>query len=414
VPTSITPAKGSVLNSFETIVVVGTSLAGLRAIETLRREGYSGRIVAIGEESTMPYDRPPLSKQFLKGDWDREKIALRHQLEDDTEIDWKLGRRATALDIDAKTIRLDGEGDETVAFDGLIIATGASARPFPGTPSMDGIYTLRTLADAEALRERLESQPRVAVVGAGFIGMEVAATCRERGLEVTVVEFLETPLVRGLGKVLGEHVASVFRGHGVALRCGVGVSGFLGDDKVEGLALADGTRVDAEVVIVGIGAVPATDWLEGSGLALDNGVVCDAYCATTVPHIVAAGDIARWKDSRTGLPTRMEHWTNAVEQSVYAARRLLHGESIGPFVHVPYVWSDQFELRLQIAGEVRDGDEMKIGLGSLEEGRCLVLFGREGKLTGAVGMKRARQLNEFRDLIGEGISFEDAVAKLPA
>lgn len=398
------------MKSFGTIAVVGTSLAGLRAIEALRREGYPGRICAIGEEPCMPYDRPPLSKQFLKGDWDADKCVLHHDLADDEGIEWMLARRVTALDPGAR--RLVFEAGDTLDYDGLIIATGARARKFPNAPDLEGIFVLRTLADAEALRHALESKPRVAVIGAGFIGMEVAASCRERGLEVTVVEFLDTPLVRGLGCVLGEHVAGVFRERGVEVRCGVGVKGFVGKERVEALELEDGTRVEAEVVVVGIGATPATEWLEGSGLALDNGVLCDEFCAAAAPDVVVAGDVARWRDPRTGLATRVEHWTNAVEQSVHAARRLLLGEEVGPFEHVPYVWTDQFDLRIQIAGEVREGDEMRVGLGSLEAGRCLVLFGREGKLTGAVGFKRARQVNEFRDLIGQGIGWDAAVARL--
>ena len=398
------------MKSFGTIAVVGTSLAGLRAIEALRREGYPGRICAIGEEPCMPYDRPPLSKQFLKGDWDADKIVLHHELADDEGIEWMLARRVTALDPGAR--RLVFEAGDTLDYDGLIIATGARARKFPNAPDLEGIFVLRTLADAEALRHALESNPRVAVIGAGFIGMEVAASCRERGLEVTLVEFLDTPLVRGLGSVLGEHVAGVFRERGVEVRCGVGVKGFVGKERVEALELEDGTRVEAEVVVVGIGATPATEWLEGSGLALDNGVLCDEFCAAAAPDVVVAGDVARWRDPRTGLATRVEHWTNAVEQSVHAARRLLLGEEVGPFEHVPYVWTDQFDLRIQIAGEVREGDKMRVGLGSLEAGRCLVLFGREGKLTGAVGFKRARQVNEFRDLIGQGIGWDAAVARL--
>lgn len=398
------------MKSFGTIAVVGTSLAGLRAIEALRREGYPGRICAIGEEPCMPYDRPPLSKQFLKGDWDADKCVLHHDLADDEGIEWMLARCVTALDPGAR--RLVFEAGDTLDYDGLIIATGARARKFPNAPDLEGIFVLRTLADAEALRHALESKPRVAVIGAGFIGMEVAASCRERGLEVTVVEFLDTPLVRGLGCVLGEHVAGVFRERGVEVRCGVGVKGFVGKERVEALELEDGTRVEAEVVVVGIGATPATEWLEGSGLALDNGVLCDEFCAAAAPDVVVAGDVARWRDPRTGLATRVEHWTNAVEQSVHAARRLLLGEEVGPFEHVPYVWTDQFDLRIQIAGEVREGDEMRVGLGSLEAGRCLVLFGREGKLTGAVGFKRARQVNEFRDLIGQGIGWDAAVARL--
>jgi NADPH-dependent 2,4-dienoyl-CoA reductase/sulfur reductase-like enzyme len=400
------------MSEFETIVVVGTSLAGLRAMETLRREGYRGRIAAIGEEPHMPYDRPPLSKKFLKGEWQEDQITLRHELVEEHGVDWLLGQPATGLDTSAKRLEL-GNG-ESLGYDGLIIATGARAVAFPGTPDLDGIFVLRTLSDARSLREALGRQPRVAVVGAGFIGMEVAATCRERGLEVTVVEFLETPLIRGLGPVLGEHVAGVFRERGVEMRCGVGVEGFEGQGSVEALRLQDGTRVPADVVVVGIGATPATDWLAGSGLALDNGVLCDSTCATAAPDVVAAGDVARWMDPRTGEPTRVEHWTNAVEQSAHAARRLLRGPTVGDYVHVPYVWTDQFDLRLQMAGEIRAQDEMCIGMGSLSEGRCMVLFGREGKLTGAASFGRPRQLHEFRDLIGENSTWANALQRLQA
>jgi len=395
--------------SLETIVVVGASLAGLRTTEALRREGHTGPIVVVGDEPVMPYDRPPLSKQFLKGEWEVDKLALRHGVADDPGVEWRLGRRAEALDPAAKRLTLDG--GEALDFDGLVIATGARARTFPSVPPRPGVFVLRSLAHAEALRSALDSASRVAVIGAGFIGMEVAASCRERGLDVSVVEFLETPLVRGLGTTLGNHVAGVFRGHGVELHCGVAVKGFLGEQRVHGLALEDGREIEADVVVVGIGATPNTGWLEGSGLEIDDGVVCDESGAAA-DDIVAVGDVARWWDRRTGRLTRVEHWTGAVEQAGHAARRLLHGSAAGAFDHVPYVWSDQFALRIQIAGEVRDGDEMEVGLGSLEEGRCLVLFGRDGVLTGAVGFKRARQLNEYRDLIGEGTRFSDAVAKL--
>jgi 3-phenylpropionate/trans-cinnamate dioxygenase ferredoxin reductase subunit len=395
------------MTSFETIAVVGTSLAGLRGMEALRRDGHQGRIVAIGAEPHRPYDRPPLSKQFLKGDWGREKIELRHQLGDD-DVEWMLGRSAVALNPVARQIELDG--GETLDYDGLLIACGSSARAFPGMPDLDGIFLLRTLADAERMRDALAASPRVAVIGAGFIGMEVAATCRELGLEVTVLEALDTPLVRGIGPVLGRHVAGVFEDHGVDLRCGVGVEGFEGSGRVEAVLLQDGTRIPADLVLVGIGAAPATDWLKGSGLAIDNGVLCDSSCATQAPDIVVAGDVARWTDFRSGRPVRIEHWTNAVEQGAHAAKRLLKGPEVGAYDHVPYVWTDQFELRIQMAGETQPGDDMHVCLGTLEEGRCMVLFGRAGKLVAAVAFKRPRQLHDYRDLIGEGASWEQALA----
>jgi 3-phenylpropionate/trans-cinnamate dioxygenase ferredoxin reductase subunit len=392
------------VSSIETIVIVGTSLAGLRAMEALRREGYDGRIVAVGEEPHKPYDRPPLSKQFLKGQWEAEKLALRWQGPEDLEVDWRLGQRATGLDPGAKRVRL--EGDDEIAYDGLIIATGSVARSIPALSGRSGVYLLRSLDDARALRDALAQRPRVAVVGGGFIGMEVAASCRECELEVAVVEALEAPLVRGLGPVLGRHVGEVFREQGVGLHMGVGVAELEGAGRAEALVLQDGTRVPADAVVVGVGARPNTDWLEGSGLKLSDGVVCDSTCATAAPDVVVAGDVARWEDVRTGRHIRVEHWTNAVEQAGHAARRLLRGSEVGAYEHVPYVWTDQFHLRIQIAGEVQPGDAMEIHHGSLEEGRFVALFGRGDRLSGAIGFRRPRQLLDYRDLLASGASWE--------
>lgn len=401
------------MTSHKTIAVVGTSLAGLRGIEALRREGFEGKIIAIGDEPHRPYDRPPLSKQFLKGDFDEERLTLRHDVADDDGVEWRLGVRATGLDLGKKRVTLsDGEG---VEYDGLFIATGARPRRFPGAEDRKGVHVLRTLEDATNLRDTLAGSPRVAVIGAGFIGMEVAATCRERGLEVSVVEALPTPLVRGLGTVLGEHVAGVFRERGVDIRCGVGVRGFKGDGRVEAVELEDGSSVLADVVVVGIGAFPITDWLEGSGLRLENGLLCDSTCAALgASDIVAAGDVARWLDANTAEYQRAEHWTNAVEQGSHAARRLVKGPEAGPYQSVPYVWTDQFDLRIQMAGEVGPDDEMQIRHGSLAEGRCVALFGRKGKLSAAVAFRRPRQLHEYRDLIAEGATFQRALAHASA
>jgi len=274
-----------------TVVVVGASLAGLRAAEELRAAGFGGRLVVVGAEARQPYDRPPLSKQVLAGEWEADQTALRSQPYDDLDLDWRLGRRAAALDAAARTLTLaDGE---RLAFDGAVLATGAVARTLPDTPPLAGIHLLRTLDDCLALRAELERGPRVVVVGAGFIGAEVAATCRGRGLAVTVLEALPAPMVRGLGPVLGNALGDLHRDHGVDLRLEAGVAGFEGADRVEAVLLGDGSRVDADVVVVGIGVRPATDWLDGSGLRVDDGVECDATCQAA-PGIVAAGDVARW------------------------------------------------------------------------------------------------------------------------
>src|SRR3982074_33264 len=218
----------------------------------------------LGDERHLPYDRPPLSKELLAGEWEPEQIALRKQPYGDLDLDLRLGRRATRLDVAARAVAIDG--DEQLEFDGLVIATGARPRRVPGTPPLDGIFVLRTLDDCLAIRARLEQRPRVVVIGAGVIGSEVAATCRGRGLDVTVLEMLPVPMARAVGRVIGDVCGQLHRDHGVDLRCGVTVAGFEGRERVERVLLADGSAIDADLVVVGVGVVPATDWLEGSGL----------------------------------------------------------------------------------------------------------------------------------------------------
>jgi NADPH-dependent 2,4-dienoyl-CoA reductase/sulfur reductase-like enzyme len=391
-----------------TVVVVGASLAGLRALQALRRLGYDGRLVAIGEEELPPYDRPPLSKEVLAGKWDAERTQLLRPEDEALGVDWRLGARAEALDLAGKSVVL--AGGERVAFDGLVIATGAYARRLPGTPPLEGIHLLRTLPDSLALRAELDRSPRVAVIGAGFIGMEVAATCRGRGLAVSVIEALAAPLERGLGAELGAWVGEIHREQGVELRLGAKVARFLGARRVEALELADGTRVPADVVVVGIGAAPATEWLAGSGLELADGVVCDAACrAPRAPFVVAAGDVARWPNRLFGGTMRVEHWTNASEQADHAAAALLAGEGGGdPFAPVPFVWSDQYDKKIQVAGRIEDADETRVVDGSLAERRFVMLFGRGGRLRGVLGINRPRLVMKYRALIRDGASFADA------
>ena len=387
-----------------TIVVVGASLAGLRGIECLRREGHEGPIVAIGAEPHPPYDRPPLSKQFLVGDWEEDRLPLRRDGVEDLDVDWRLGVVARSLDLTGHCVQLESE--ERVPYDKLLLATGTVARRLPFGDDLAGVHLLRTLDDSRALRADLESASQVLIVGAGFIGMEVAASCRQRGLAVTVVEPLEQPLIRGLGATLGAWVGDRHRDEGVEIRCGVGVEGLEGGDRVERVKLTDGSAAEADVVVVGVGARPATDWLADSGLALHDGVVCDGAGATNVPGVFAAGDVARWQG------VRLEHWTSAVEQGTHAATRLLKGDEVGDLDRVPYVWTDLFELRLQIAGHVAPADEMHVCHGSLApEGdrRFIALFGRGGRLAGAVGNKRPRQLMAVRKLLSAGATFEDAI-----
>ena len=379
-----------------TVVVVGASLAGLRAVQALRRAGFDGRLVAIGAESERPYDRPPLSKEVLSGKWDAERTRLLRPEDEGLDVEWRLGRAASGLELAARRVLL--AGGESVAFDGLVIATGTFARQIPGTPPLAGIHVLRTLADCVALRADLDRSPRVAVIGAGFIGMEVAATCRGRGLAVTVIEALAAPLERGLGATLGAYVGELHREQGVDLRLGAKVARFVGEKRVEAIELADGTRVPADVVVVGIGAAPATAWLEGSGLELSDGVVCDAACrATRAPFVVAAGDVARWPNALFDETMRIEHWTNATEQADHAASTLLAGDGGGaPFTPVPFVWSDQYDKKIQIAGRIEGADETRLVDGSLEERRFVMLFGSKGRLRGVLGINRPRLVMKYR------------------
>ena len=392
----------------ESVTIVGASLAGLRAAETLRRDGFDGTVTIIGDEPHEPYDRPPLSKQILAGTWDpdRAPLADRESL-DALDADWRLGVRATGLDMAAREVALSDA--EVVHHDGLVITTGARCITLPGTEDLEGVYTLRSLDDCLAIRADLLASPqRVVVVGAGFIGAEVAATAKEMGLDVTMVEMADVPFEPILGREMGQVCAAVQHDHGVDLRTGVGVEAIEGGSRVERVKLGDGTVIEADVVVVGVGVRPNTEWLEGSGLTLDNGVVCDESCLAA-PGVVAAGDVARWPNLMFGETMRVEHWDNAVEQGVHAARRLLSGNA-EPYAPVPWFWSDQFDRKIQLAGRTRPDDQTEIVTGSLDERRFATAYGRDGKLVGILGFNRPRHVMQYRQLITDGASWDDAMA----
>ena len=392
------------------VAVVGASLAGLRAVEALRARGFEGRIDWIGAESREPYDRPPLSKEVLRSEWSPERIALARNGLAGFAAQQHFGRRALRLDVAARRIELDA-GDPVV-FDKLVIATGASPRKLPGQPELAGVFVLRTLDDALAMRGALEAGPRVVVVGGGFIGAEVAASCRQRGAAVTMVEALGNPLAQALGPELGALYAALHRDHGVDVRTGVAVAAIEGEHRVERVRLADGSVLPADLVVVGIGVRPETAWLEGSGVALQDGVVCDASCATNVPGIVAAGDVARWMNPRYGESMRVEHWTNAALMAQAAVARLLDGPGAAkPFDPVPYVWSDQYDTKLAVAGRPRAGDEVRVVDGSFEQRKFVAIYGRAGRLVGAVAMNRMRMHLEWRAALDEGLSFDAALRR---
>lgn len=387
----------------ERIVVVGASLAGLRCAEALRREGFAGELLLLGAEAHAPYDRPPLSKQVLRGQWPAERTRLRP---DPAAPDLQLKLGVSALGLDCARRQLKLSDGSHLAYDGLAIATGASPRHLPFGHDLAGVHVLRTLDDALALHAQLAAKPRVCVIGAGFIGLEVAASCRELGLSVHVIEPLPLPLVTKLGPRLARLIAELHRDHGVDLRCGQTVAALEGAGRLERVRLADGTVFDADVAVVGVGVTPNIEWLRGSGLALGDGVICDATCATSVPDVVACGDVARWPNPRFGVEMRVEHWSNAVEMSAHAARRLLGGVAFSePFAPVPYFWSDQYELKIQFAGVARSDDEIVFVEGSEQERRGVALYGRAGKLTAALTLGRPAQLVRYRAAIAQGAPF---------
>jgi NADPH-dependent 2,4-dienoyl-CoA reductase/sulfur reductase-like enzyme len=376
------------------IVVAGASLAGLRTVEALRRLGYGGRITVLGAEPHLPYDRPPLSKEVIGGKWDVERTALRKtESYVDLGAEWRLGTPATGLDLAGRAVLC---GSERVPYDALVIATGCAPRRLPG-PALEGVHVLRTFEDAIAIRRAFDAGARVAVVGAGFIGGEVAATARGRGLPVTMIEALPAPLERQLGPAMGARVVELHRDHGVDVRVGVGVAALEGAGRVERVRLGDGSTVDADLVVVGIGVTPATQWLEGSHLKLADGVLCDAHCRTSAPDVYAVGDVARWHHPGFAEHLRIEHWTNATEMADAAVAALLAGSGpSAPYAPVPYFWSDQFGVKMQLAGRTHPGDAVSIVDGSLEERRFVALYHREGRLAAVLGWNRPRLVMQYR------------------
>ncbi|MEU9207145.1 FAD/NAD(P)-binding oxidoreductase [Streptomyces sp. NPDC048415] len=384
------------------IVIVGASAAGLTAAETLRRRGWGGDLTLIGEEPHPPYDRPPLSKQILTGAWEPERATLR-SLQDlaRLEADLRLGQRAAALDVEGGQVRL-GNG-ESIGFDGLIIATGVAPRRLPDS-DLAGVHVLRTLDDALALRAALLTGTRVAVVGAGFLGTEVAAAARTMGLEVTVVEPEPVPVRRPFGDRIGALVADLHRDHGTRLRCGIPVRRLRdAGGRVTGVELGDGTTLPADVVVLALGSAPATHWLTGSGLRLGDGVVCNALCQAA-PGIYAAGDVASWHNPHFGTRMRLEHRMNATEQAMAAAGNLL-GDAT-PFAPVPYFWTDQYDTRIQAYGIFPPGAELRIVYGDPSDGRFAAAYGHHGRVVGVLGWNTPRQVRTLRRLVVERASWK--------
>jgi 3-phenylpropionate/trans-cinnamate dioxygenase ferredoxin reductase component len=400
------------------VVVVGASLAGVHAAAALRRDGFDGDVVVLDSQSHPPYDRPPLSKELLSGRFGPDEVGLRSA--QDLDVEWRLGTPAVGLDLDAGVVRTS---IDALPADGVVIATGASPRWLPGTEHLDRVQVLRTLDDALTLRAAIDAGlSSVVVVGAGFIGLEVAASLRGRGVAVTLVEPMAQPLGRILGDDIGAALAEVHRANGVDVRLGVGVQRVDADGDHVRVSLDDGGMVTAERAVVGIGVVPATGWLEGAGLWLDQGVRCDERLAALTADgsgpaggamsVVAAGDLARWPSPRFGSVLRVEHWDHAIASGEAAARRLLEGPDAPLFDPVPWFWSDQYDTKIQLVGLAGADADRDVASGSLADGRFAVAYGRQGRLTGVLGVNRPRHVALLRARVTEGVSFAEGVAAL--
>ncbi|MEU3986640.1 FAD-dependent oxidoreductase [Streptomyces sp. NPDC026672] len=397
------------------IVVVGASLAGLRAAETLREEGFTGSLTMIGDEPHEPYDRPPLSKAVLLG----RASALRTELprRRETDATWRLGVPAAGLDMTAKRVWL-ADGDE-VEYDRLLIATGVRARPWPkeAEADLDGVLVLRTRDDAAALLRRLKAGPRrVFVIGAGFAGCEVASACREMDLPVTVAERAGAPLVGALGGVIGAVSAELLHENGVDLRTGVTVTALEGDSagRVRTAHLSDGSVVETDVVVVSLGARRNTEWLAGSGLgAGPRGIACDAGCRAfdfrgiVTDDIFVAGDVARSPHALFGYQfLSLEHWGNAVAQAEVAAHNMISPSTDRrPHLWVPAFWSSQFGVNIKSVGVPPMGDQIMITQGSLAERRFVGVYGHQGRIVAAVSFDNTRWLEFYQRQIERGAPF---------
>jgi len=391
------------------IVIVGASLAGLAAAAYLRREGFAGSLTVVGDEPDKPYDRPPLSKEVLHGWISPDHVSL--PLRDEVRAQWRLGVPAAGLDAVGKRVLLaDGS---TVEYDRLLIATGTRARPWhnEAEAALDGVYTLRTRADAAALRQRLASKPgRVLVIGAGFTGSEIASACRDQNLAVTVAERGSAPLVGALGETVGGVAAGMHREHGVDLHCGVTVTSLDGDGngRLRQAQLSDGTTIDTEVAVAALGAIRNTDWLRGSGLAVGVwGVACDAGCrafdvnAITTEDIFVAGDVARFPHPVYGYQfLALEHWGNAVTQAEVAAHNMVSPpDDQWPHLATPVFWSQQFGRNIKSVGVPTFADQVAVAQGSVPERRFVAAYGYRGRMTAAVSFDHGMWLDFYQKMI---------------
>ncbi|MEO6792393.1 MAG: FAD-dependent oxidoreductase [Mycobacterium sp.] len=388
-------------------VIVGGGLAAVRTAEQLRRNGYTAPITIVGAETHPPYDRPPLSKEMLRRELiSAEEVALKPAgFYEDNSITVRLGCAARTVDASARTVTL-ADGD-VLGYDQLVIATGLVPSRIPSFPDLDGICVLRSFDDCVALRRRAATARRAVVIGAGFIGCEVSASLRAAGMAVVLVEPQASPLASVLGEQVGALITRLHQAEGVDVRAGVHVVSVSGTDDVESVTLSDGSVLAADLVVVGVGSRPASDWLAGSAVAVADGVVCDAVGRTSAPEVWAIGDVASWRDA-TGAQARIEHWSNVAEQAKTLVSAMLNRDAAAR--GVPYFWSDQYEVKIQCLGHPRAVDTVHLVHDfDDQDRRFLAYYERDGVLVGVVGAGVPEKVRTARGKIAAGAPISEVL-----
>jgi 3-phenylpropionate/trans-cinnamate dioxygenase ferredoxin reductase subunit len=386
-----------------TLAVVGANVAGVAAAETARKSGYRGKIVLIGSEAEAPYDRPPLSKQVLNGEWDLDRVALRRPEQyAEAGIDMMLGHTAVGLDLRGSGGEVVLDGGQHVSFTHLLIATGVRPATLPFGHNLANVHVLRSGSDALKLHEALGGGGPLVVIGGGFHGTEVAAVAAKRGVDVTIVDSLAEPLSRGVGDWVGAQVRELHSSRAVKFRLGLSILGYTEQSgRATGVELSDGSTLAAKTVVVAVGTRPNVEWLQDTGIADASGVVCDKY-SLAAPNVAAAGDVASWENPRFGRRMRIEHRMNAQEQGMAAVRNLLAAPKDRiPFAPVPYFWSDQFEVKIQAYGHLSADAEIYLAEGSVDSGSFVLTFREHEQLVGAMSWNAPRAIRAYRAMVSD-------------